>query len=407
MIGRGSPLLSVQCRFWELIAEGLSSEDAAVAVGVSGPTGSRWFCRFGGVNPRLERSQGCRRPRLTHSEREQIMIGISVGESIRSIARRLGRAPSTILREIDKNSGVGPARSGRHRSGAPYRRGNRTVSYSARLAQQRSEHRARRPKATKLSRCVELRDRVQALLVNKYSPAQIAGVLAVTYPDRPEMQMSHETLYKELYVQGRGELRRELTRCLRTGRTLRKPRKRAGAQARGRIPGMVNISERPAEADDRAVPGHWEGDLIIGKNNASAIGTVVERATGYLMLLHLPKGRGVEHVTAALTQRLIELPDSLRQSLTWDQGKELSQHARVSVDAGIDIYFADPHTPWHRPSNENTNGLLRQYFPKGTDLSIHTAEHLRFVENEMNDRPRKRLDFLKPQELMTQLLLGV
>ena len=172
---------------------------------------------------------------------------------------------------------------------------------------------------------------------------------------------------------------------------------------------MVSIHDRPDVdlPDGTRIPGHWEGDLIIGKNNASAIGTVVERATGYLMLLHLPEGRGVEHVTAALTQRLVELPETLRQSLTWDQGKELSQHAKVSVDAGIDIYFADPHTPWHRPSSENVNGLLRQYFPKGTDLSVHTAEHLRFVEDEMNDRPRKRLDFLTPQELMTQLMLGV
>ena len=168
----------------------------------------------------------------------------------------------------------------------------------------------------------------------------------------------------------------------------------------------VVLSKRPAEAEDRAVPGHWEGDLIIGKNNGSAIGTVVERASGYLLLLHLPHGRGVEHVTAALSARLKTLPDELRKSLTWDQGKELSQHAEVSVDADIDIYFADPRTPWHRPSNENTNGLLRQYFPKGTDLSVHTAEHLRFVEDEMNDRPRKRLDFLKPNELMPQLILG-
>jgi IS30 family transposase len=332
------------------------------------------------------------------------MIGISVGESIRFIARRLGRAPSTILREIDKNSGQGPARSGRHRSGAPYRRGNRTMSYSARLAQQRSEHRARRPKATKLSRCVELRDRVQALLVNKYSPAQIAGVLAVTYPDRPEMQMSHETLYKELYVQGRGELRRELTRCLRTGRTLRKPRKRAHAQARGRIAGMVNISERPAEADDRAVPGHWEGDLIIGKDQGSQIGTLVERSTGYVRLLHLPTTRTADVVADAMIAAIKELPPVLRRTVTWDQGHELAQHVRISVDAGIEIYFCDPHSPWQRGSNENTNGLLRQYFPKGTDLSVHSAEHLAYVADELNGRPRKRFGWANPTDRLNQLL---
>ncbi|MGA8257795.1 MAG: IS30 family transposase, partial [Nocardioides sp.] len=202
----------------------------------------------------------------------------------------------------------------------------------------------------------------------------------------------------------------EIKTALRSGRAMRRPNKHGRVTGQGQIPDMISIHDRPPVNDPETghrIPGHWEGDLIIGKANASAIGTVVERATGYLLLLHLPHGRGVEHVTAALTQRLLELPESLRRSLTWDQGKELSQHAKVHVDAGIDIYFADPHTPWHRPSNENTNGLLRQYFPKGTDLSVHSAEHLRFVENEMNDRPRKRLDYLKPQELMTQLLLNV
>jgi IS30 family transposase len=339
------------------------------------------------------------------------MIGISAGESIRSMARRLGRAPSTILREINKNSGAEPAQAGRyrarHRFGAPYRRRPRSVSYSARLAQQRSEARARRPKATKLSRCVELRDRVQALLVKHYSPAQIAGVLALTYPDRPEMQMSHETLYKELYVQGRGELRRELTRCLRTGRALRKPRKRTGAApARGRMVGMVNISERPAEADDRAVPGHWEGDLIIGKDQGSQIGTLVERSTGFVRLLHLPTTRTADVVADAMIDAIKELPPTLRRTVTWDQGHELAQHARISVDAGIEIYFCDPHSPWQRGSNENTNGLLRQYFPKGTDLSVHSAEHLAYVADELNGRPRKRFGWDNPTNRLNQLLLS-
>ncbi len=224
------------------------------------------------------------------------------------------------------------------------------------------------------------------------------------------MNVHHETIYQWIYLQPRGELKREVAAALRSGRAMRRPHKHArSSTGQGQIPDMISIHDRPPvdHPDGTRIPGHWEGDLIIGKLNGSAIGTVVERATGYLMLLHLPEGRGVEHVTTALIQRLVELPESLRQSLTWDQGKELSQHTKVSVDAGIDIYFADPHTPWHRPSNENTNGLLRQYFPKGTDLSVHSAEHLRFVEQQMNDRPRKRLDYLKPQELMPQLLLGV
>ena len=251
---------------------------------------------------------------------------------------------------------------------------------------------------------MQLRDRVQALLVKKYSPAQIAAVLAVTYPDRPEMQMSHETLYKELYVQGRGELRRELTRCLRTGRTLRKPRKRTGAQVRGRIAGMVNISERPAEADDRAVPGHWEGDLIIGKDQGSQIGTLVERSTGYVRLLHLPTARTADVVADAMIAAIKELPPVLRRTVTWDQGHELAQHVRISVDAGIEIYFCDPHSPWQRGSNENTNGLLRQYFPKGTDLSVHSAEHLAYVADELNGRPRKRFGWTNPTDRLNQLL---
>jgi IS30 family transposase len=275
------------------------------------------------------------------------------------------------------------------------------------LAQQRTEARARRPKAGKLARCPLLCDQVQALLTKKYSPEQIAGVLATTYPDRPEMQVSHETIYKALYVQGRGELRRELTTCLRTGRALRKPRRRSsGGDRRGRIPGMINISERPAEADDRAIPGHWEGDLIIGKNQASQIGTLVERSTGFVRLLHLPDTRSVEVVADAMIAAIKELPPTLRLTVTWDQGHEMAQHARISVDAGIEVYFCDPHSPWQRGSNENTNGLLRQYFPKGTDLSVHSAEHLAYVADELNGRPRKRFNWDNPTNRVNQLLLS-
>jgi IS30 family transposase len=401
-------LMVVQRQFWELVAAGMSSEDAGRAVGVSNTCGSTWFRRFGGVNPRMQLAQGVKRSRLSLWERERIMIGTSQGESIRSIARGLGRAASTVMREIDKNGRTREApgryralhRFGGNRGGWDARSG-----YSATLAQQRTEARARRPKAGKLARCPQLRAQVQALLTKKYSPEQIAGVLATTYPDRPEMQVSHETIYKALYVQGRGELRRELTTCLRTGRALRKPRRRSrGGDHRGRIPGMINISERPAEADDRAVPGHWEGDLIIGKDQASQIGTLVERSTGFVRLLHLPDTRSANVVADAMIAAITELPPTLRRTVTWDQGHEMAQHARISIEAGIEIYFCDPHSPWQRGSNENTNGLLRQYFPKGTDLSIHTAEHLSYVADELNGRPRKRLDWDNPTNRLNRLL---
>jgi len=333
------------------------------------------------------------------------MIGTAVGESIRSMARRLGRAPSTVMREV-ANNGAGRGRyRGKYRFGARRCGWDARSGYSARIAQQRSEARARRPKIGKLGRCPRLRTEVQALLVKKYSPEQIAGVLATTYPDRPEMQVSHETIYRALYVQGRGELRRELTKCLRTGRALRKPRNRARAgDGRGRIPGMINISERPPEAADRAVPGHWEGDLILGKNQRSQIGTLVERSTGFVQLLHLPTRRDPETVADAMITAIKTLPEALRRSLTWDQGKEMSSHARISIDADIDIYFCDPHSPWQRGSNENTNGLLRQYFPKGTDLSVHTADYLAEVAAELNERPRKRFGWDSPAKVLNRLL---
>lgn len=400
--------LSVQRQFWELIAAGWFSQDAGVAVGVSATCGVKWFRRFGGVNPRLHEPRGRVRPRLSADEREQVMVGTAQGESIRSIARRLGRNPSTIMREI-ANNGAARNRTGRyralHRFGANRGGWDAQSGYSARIAQRRSDERARRPKSGKLARCDELRAGVQALLAKKYSPEQIAGELAKIYPDRPEMQVSHETIYKALYVQGRGELRRELTKCLRTGRALRKPRKRGhNDDGRGRIPGMVNISERPAEADDRAVPGHWEGDLIIGRNQASQIGTLVERSTGFVQLLRLPARRDPETVAQAMIASIKTLPEALRRSLTWDQGKEMHQHARISFDAGIDIYFCDPHSPWQRGSNENTNGLLRQYFPKGTDLSVHSADYLAEVAAELNERPRKRFNWDSPAEVLDRLL---
>jgi IS30 family transposase len=401
-------LMSVQRQYWELVAQGVFPWVAGPSVGVSHTCGVRWFRQRGGVNPQFREPAGQIRPRLSIVEREEIMVGTSHGESIRSMARRLGRAPSTIMREIYFNGRCRDA-PGRyralHRFGANRGGWDANSGYRASLAQQRSEARARRPKTGKLGRCGELCGVVQALLANKHSPEQIAGVLAKTYPDRPEMQVSHETIYRALYVQGRGELRRELHRCLRTGRALRKPRARSTQDdRRGRIPGMVNISERPAEVADRAVPGHWEGDLIIGKNLASQMGTLVERSTGFVQLLHLPASREADVVAEAMIAKIQALPQNLWKTLTWDQGHEMAAHARISIDAGIDIYFCDPHSPWQRGSNENTNGLLRQYFPKGTDLSVHPATYLDEVAAELNNRPRKRFDWDSPAQVLDRLL---
>jgi transposase, IS30 family len=314
------------------------------------------------------------------------------------------------MREVDKNGrcrGATGRYRARHRFGADRGGWDAKSGYRASIAQARSEERARRPKAGKLDRNPELREVVEDLLRKKYSPEQIAGLLPKLYPDRPEMRVSHETIYKHvyqcksLYVQGRGALRRKLSACLRTGRAVRKPRKRTRASdARGRIRGMVNISERPPEAEDRAVPGHWEGDLIIGKNCRSQIGTLVERSTGFVQLLHLPDSRHPAAVAEEMIKVIKALPDELRRTLTWDQGTEMSHHARISIDAGIDIYFCDPHSPWQRGSNENTNGLLRQYFPKGTDLSVHSAADLAEVAAELNNRPRKRFDWDSPAQVL-------
>jgi len=401
-------LNAVQRRYWELVADGVPPGVAGMAVGVSERCGQGWFRQRGGVNPQLSEPQGRRRPRLGALERDEITIGTSHGESERSIANRLGRAPSTIMHEIANNGGCRGATGryrARHRFGADRGGWDAKSGYRASVAQARSEERARRPKTCKIDGNPELRELVKELLKKKYSPEQIAGQLAKDYPDRPEMRVSHETIYKWIYVQGRGELRRELHRCLRTGRAVRKPLKRTHAtETRGRIPGMVNISERPPEADDRAVPGHWEGDLIIGKNQVSQIGTLVERSSGFVQLLHLPDNREADVVAEEMIKAIKALPDELRRTLTWDQGKEMAEHARISIAADIDIYFCDPHSPWQRGSNENTNGLLRQYFPKGTDLSVHSAESLAEVAIELNNRPRKRFDWDSPAQVLDRLL---
>uniref|UniRef100_UPI0011D2B392 IS30 family transposase n=1 Tax=Hoyosella subflava TaxID=639313 RepID=UPI0011D2B392 len=325
---------------------------------------------------------------LSFEEREMIGMRYAAKCSIREIARQLDRAPSTVKREIDR--------------GYSKTSGNRRY-YTPTYAQAKAEERAQRPKDSKLATNERLRSYVQDQLKRNLSPQQIAGRLKVDFPDDEEMRVSHESIYRSLYVQTRGSLKRELARHLRTGRSLRKPNRTADKR-RGRIPGMVNVSERPPEADTRKVPGHWEGDLIMGKDGATAIGTLVERASGFVMLLHLPDGHSAMQVQDAIVEKMGQLPELLRRSLTWDQGKELTRHVQIAAATGLKVYFCDPHSPWQRGSNENTNGLLRQYFPKGTDLSLHGPGILDLVATELNDRPRKRHGYATPAEKLQQLL---
>jgi IS30 family transposase len=370
--------------FWAALQAGEFITAAAARAGTYREKGYRWIVAAGGVRPRRGRHLAGRY--LSFGEREEIALGRARGESLRTIAARLGRAASTVSRELRRNGDGGD--------------GYRATSAHA-LAYQR----AARPKPAKLATNAVLRGIVEGQLHKRYSPEQIAGRLRRQYPDDPEMWVSTETIYQSLYVQSRGALKRELTRCLRTGRALRHPGRKPG-QRRNRIPDMVNISQRPAEAADRAVPGHWEGDLLIGQHNQTAIGTLVERATGYTMLLHLPSGYGPEQVCDALAGKIQTLPAVLRRSLSWDQGPEMGLWKQVAIAADIAIYFCDPHAPWQRGSNENTNGLLRQYFPKGTDLGVYGEAELDAVAAELNDRPRKRFGYAKPLELIGGLLAG-
>ena len=364
-----------------LSARGLTHREIAAEVCRSHGAVQRVLAPLGGV----WRSDSGWEPspaRLSLEERVEIRVGLERGESLTAIASRLGRAPSTISREVQANGGrcrYGPVR-----------------------AHRRACAQARRPKPTKLVASPRLCARVIADLEAWWSPKQIARRLRREFGDDASMCVSHETIYKSLYVQGRGELRRELARCLRTGRAQRRSRGRN--ERRGHIADMVMISERPAEVEDRAVPGHWEGDLILGKDGKSAIGTLVERSTRYVMLLHLPDGRRAEQVRDAMTATIQTLPASLRRTLTWDQGTEMAQHRQFTVDTGVDVFFCDPHSPWQRGSNENTNGLLRQYFPKGTDLSVHDAATLQAAADSLNGRPRETLDWLKPAEKLAELI---
>jgi IS30 family transposase len=421
-------------RFWAAIARGVMTEDAAAEAGVSSPVGFRWFRHAGGVNPCLPPTVSGRY--LCFSEREDIALLRATGLGVREIARRVKRDPSTVSRELRRNASTRTWR----------------LDYKPSIAQWHAERRARRPKVAKLVTNDRLREYVHERLagvvrapdggvvgpdgpawkgrnkphrkdrrwVQAWSPEQIAKRLRLDFPDDESMRISHEAIYQALYVQSRGALRRELVACLRTGRALRVPRARAKRKAWAHVTPEVMISERPAEVADRAVPGHWEGDLLIGLER-SAIGTLVERTTRFTLLVHLPRGQGFGVIPRthngpalagygavtmknALAAMMGTLPEQLRRSLTWDRGKELSAHAAFKVKTGIPVYFADPHSPWQRGTNENTNGLLRQYFPKGTDLSRWNAEEIEAVAAALNARPRKILGWKTPAEVFDQHL---
>ncbi len=386
-------------RFWAAIARGLSSEDAAAEAGVSAAVGVRWF-REGGGMPSLSRAPLSGRY-LSFAEREEIALLRARGCGVRETARQLDRSPSTISRELRRNAAT--------RSGS--------LEYRASTAQWHADRRGRRPKAAKLASNDGLRRYVQDRLSGAVERPDGVAV-RLDFPDDESMRISHEAIYQSLYVQGRGALRRELTACLRTGRALRVPRARS-RRGKSFVSEEILISERPAEAADRAVPGHWEGDLILGLGS-SAIGTLVERSTRFTLLLHLPPmdgnggtrvkngpalaGHGAEAVRDAIADTVKALPEQLRRSLTWDQGGEMAQHAQLRIDTGLQVYFCDPHSPWQRGTNENTNGLLRQYFPKGTDLSRHSADELAAVATALNSRPRKTLGWNTPAEALDEHL---
>lgn len=437
----GVGLREVRRRFWAFIAAGLWSEDAAMKVGISQPVGSRWFRQAGGIAPchLAPSSEPLSDRYLSFSEREEIALWRAQGFGVREIARRLGRAASTISRELRRNAAT--------------RGGN--LAYRATTAQWHAERAARRPKPAKLTMNPALRSYVQDRLAGAilapdglalagppvpwkgrrhgrrqhrrwglaWSPQQISSRLRLDYPGDATMRISHEAIYQALYVQSRGALRRELTACLRTGRALRVPRARTHRRGKAFVTPEVLISERPVEAEDRAVPGHWEGDLILGLRS-SAIGTLVERATRFTMLLHLPPmeghatetrekngpalaGHGAEAVRMAIARTITTLPEQLRRSLVWDQGSEMAEHIRLRIDTGLQIYFCDPRSPWQRGTNENTNGLLRQYFPKGTDLGAHSMGDLAAVAAALNRRPRKTLGWRTPAEALDAVLRSI
>ena len=368
-------------RAWvaERLLEGARVSELAIRLGCS----TRTILRIGDQAALVRRRVGQSTLRLSFAERERISRGIAAGEKNVEIARALGRHRSTVGREIK-------AGGGRDR-------------YRALAAERAAQCRAQRPKPRKLSSCPQLLVAVQAGLERRWSPQQIAARLRVDYPDDEQMRISHETIYRSLFVQSRGELRRQLTANLRSGRSTRRSRGRA--DHRGRIVGMVAIAERPPEVDDRAVPGHWEGDLLMGTAGKSAIATLVERQTRYVLLARLGGDRTTDHVIEALKTRIQDLPGHLMRSLTWDQGRELAAHQAFTIDTGVQVYFCDPHSPWQRGSNENTNGLLRQYLPRKLDLAEFGQIDLDQIAAELNGRPRKTLDWRTPAEKMNELLL--
>ena len=396
--------------FWLLVREGASYKQAAARLGLNEATGPKWARQVGGVTPYYVSSPAPQGRYLSLEERIQIQVGMYLELSIRAIARGLGRAPSTVQRELDRHSRATyrarpQARKISLRERGPRFRGpNKYTAHSAQRCAEKRASAAAAGRVTRLAARPVLRERVQHLIgAEDLSPRQVAAQLRIDFPDDPEMWVSHETIYKALYVQGRGELRRDLHKRLRTGRAMRKPRRRSD-ERQSRFQGMVNISERPAEVADRAVPGHWEGDLICGKANGSAIGTLVERSSRFVMLLHLPNGHGADAVQEAMVAKIATLPDALRRSLTWDQGAEMANHLQIAAATGLDIYFCDPASPWQRGTNENTNGLLRQYFPKGSDLSGYTPDYLDFVADKLNRRIRETLGWLTPAQRLNQLL---
>lgn len=413
VLGPGSrPRHPARAEFARLVASGVSLAEASRRVGIHRRTGQEWAqgtrrVKNGRIYPdgrhvvygpagttmsfvntslvtlaALERSVDPRY--LTLADREQIADRRRGGASLRAIGRALGRPASTIKREIDANSVDG--------------------QYNAYAAHRTAVGRRPRPKASKLAAPGTLREYVRAKLAKRWSPEQIHNTLINDFPDDKSMRVSVETIYQAVYLQARGGMKREVTHALRTGRTRRKTRTDPEQRASRFIDPMINISQRPAEVQDRAVPGHWEGDLITGAANGSAIATLVERTTRYLMLVHLPGRHDAVSLRDGLVATISTLPEHLRGSLTWDQGTEMALHKSFTMATGMDVYFCDPHSPWQRGSNENTNGLLRQYFPKGTDLRVHTPADLELVAHELNSRPRKTLGWATPAERLRDLL---
>lgn len=381
-MGRGPLLTEAELdEIWRRRAEGEPVWLIARHMGRSREAVRGWVTLTGGIPP-----QKPRRPRsaLTPLEREEISRGLALGDSCAAVAKRLGRACSSVSREVRLNGG--------------------RQHYRAAEAESAAVRRRRRPKPSKLSSSALLRHEVEARLKLYWSPTQISAWLKRQYPDQPEMQLSAETIYVSLYVQSRGTLRKELTRYLRTRRPYRRAKNELRPSTPRKIPNPILISERPAEVADRAVPGHWEGDLLLGKPT-EAIGTLVERSTRYVMLFALPGARiRADAVREALARTILKLPASLRRTLTWDQGSEMAEHARFTVDTGVAIYFCDPNSPWQRGTNENTNGLLRDYFPKGVSLRNVRQSQLDKVADQLNQRPRQTLGWLTPAEALAQLI---